>query len=476
MDFFPLFLDLKGQSVLLVGGMDSARGKLELLHKAGAKILWLSPKLSPELEPLALLPGVTHSLDPFEPDHLLGMKLVLVCADDLELAARISRLAQDRGLPVNVVDRPQWCSFIMPSIIDRSPLVMAVSSSGNCPRLSRLVRAKLETLFPQSYSRLALMMGAFRESSKDQFLDPEARRRFWDRIFASPIIEMFLSGQEQMAQKALEQELVTQQSAPPRYGQVALVGAGPGDPDLLTLRALRLIQTADVVVYDRLVSPVVLEYARREAQRIYVGKKSSEHTVPQDQINQTLINLAKEGKQVVRLKGGDPFIFGRGGEEIELLVEAGIDFLVVPGVTAASGCGTYAGIPLTHRDFAQSVCFITGHLREDGTLEMQWQHLVQKNQTLVFYMGLASLPQISDQLIAHGMDPKTPVALIERGTTYNQRVYTSTLDRSPELAQKEAITPPTLIIIGAVVGLREKLKWFDPAQFDEPARPPFLQP
>ncbi|MDT8446993.1 MAG: siroheme synthase CysG [bacterium] len=474
MDFLPLFLEIKGQPVLVVGGAEGARNKLELVLKAGGKITLLAPEVHASIEPL--LSELTWKKEAFNETHLAGVKLVFVCTNEPDLAAKVSRLAQERGLPINVVDVPELCSFIMPSIIDRSPLVMAVSSSGNCPRLSRLVRAKLETLFPQSYSRLAQMMGEFRDKSRTLFKDAEERRQFWDKIFNSPIVEMFLSGKEKMAQEALEREIASHHLELDKHGVVSLVGAGPGDPDLLTLRALRLIQNADVLVYDRLVSPVILDYARREAEKIYVGKKSAEHSVPQEGINQILVDKAKEGKNVVRLKGGDPFIFGRGGEEIELLVQSGIEFQVVPGITAASGAGTYAGIPLTHRDCAQSVRFITGHMKKDGSLELDWEHMTQANQTLVFYMGLSTLPVISERLIAHGVEPQMPVALIERATTYNMRVIITNVSEMARKAQEEHLEPPTLVIIGKVVGLRKTLKWYEPADFDDPSAPPFLQP
>ena len=474
MDFLPIFIDLKGHPVLVVGAEDGAHNKVELLLKTGAKVTLLAAKLTPTLEDWASQGLITHSREPFTEGHLEGIKLVIVASEDDDLAAQVSRAAQARNLPVNVVDYPELCSFIVPSIVDRSPLVMAVSSSGNCPRLSRLVRAKLEILFPQSYSRLATFLGELRHKSQGVIEDQGERRVFWDRLFTSPLLEMFLSGKEKMASEGLEKALEEHHKKERKYGQVALVGAGPGDPDLLTLRALRLIQNADVLVYDRLVSPVILDYARREATKIYVGKKSSDHTMPQEEINQQVVELAKAGNSVVRLKGGDPFIFGRGGEEIELLVQAGIEFEVVPGVTAASGCGTYAGIPLTHRDYAQSVRMVTGHMKKDGSLDLDWPSLASKNTTLVFYMGLSAAGEIGEQLTQHGLDPKTPVALIERGTTYDQQVLTGTLENLGSLALKSGFHPPTLIICGQVVALRDRLNWYNPGHFDNEDKATFL--
>jgi len=476
MDFFPIFLQLKGQPVLLVGGAAAARNKLELLLKAGAQVTWVATAWDKSLEPFVDHPSVDLVQSSFEPSLLDHKKLVYVATEEPGLAEEVSRLTQERNLPVNVVDQADLCSFITPSLVDRSPLLMAVSSSGVCPRLSRLVRAKLETLFPQSYGRLAVLLGEFRLLSRERLGSAETRRHFWDKLFNSPVIEMFLSGQEKLAEKTMVQALENHQANPDPTGEVCLVGAGPGDPDLLTLRALRLVQNADVIVYDRLVSPKILDYARRESEKIYVGKKSADHTLAQEEINQTLVRLAKEGKLVVRLKGGDPFIFGRGGEELEELAAMGVDFQVVPGVTAASGCGVYAGIPLTHRDYAQSVRFVTGHMQKDGSLNLDWKSLVSKQQTLVFYMGLATLGTISSKLIEHGMDAKMPVALVEKGTTYQQRVVISDLAHIAETVDTQKLVPPTMVIVGEVVQLSKKLQWFQPNDFEPTAETPFQQP
>ncbi len=309
---------------------------------------------------------------------------------------------------------------------------------------------------PQSYGRLASLIGGFREKSKNLKKGRQERRDFWNKVFSSPIIETFLSGKEDEARKALQEEFEGNQDEGTNIGQVCLVGAGPGDPDLLTLRALRLIQNADTIVYDRLVFPSILDYARRDAELIYVGKKSADHIVPQDQINQYLVDLAKQGKFVVRLKGGDPFIFGRGGEEVEMLIKEGISFQVVPGVTAASGCSTYAGIPLTHRDYAQSCVLVTGHLK-NGKGDFDWKSLVQQNQTLVLYMGVANIENVSNNLIEHGMSPDMPAAIVQKGTTKNQKVYTGSIAELAEIVSKNDVKPPSLIIIGEVVKLHHKL-------------------
>ncbi|MDX9874494.1 MAG: siroheme synthase CysG, partial [Spongiibacteraceae bacterium] len=320
--------------------------------------------------------------------------------------------------------------------------------------------ARLESTIPAAYGRLAGLLGKFREAAARRFPDIDQRRFFWEEVLDGPIAEMVLAGRADEADRLLTEQLA--QAAPVAHGgEVFLVGAGPGDPDLLTFKALRLMQRADVVLYDRLVAPEILALCRRDAEQIYVGKARAQHAVPQAQINQLLVDLAMQGKKVLRLKGGDPFIFGRGGEEIEPLAEQGIPFQVVPGITAASGCASYAGIPLTHRDYAQSVRFVTGHLK-DNTSNLPWAELVQPNQTVVFYMGLVGLPIICQELVAHGRAPDTPVALIQQGTTPEQRVIVGTLADLPARVAEAGVRAPTLIIVGEVVRLHRKLAWFSP--------------
>src|SRR5690606_11633332 len=343
----------------------------------------------------------------------------------------------------------------------RSPLIVAVTSGGDAPVLARLIRAKIETWIPSTYGQLAGLAKKFRARVKQLFPDVQQRRVFWEEVFQGQIAESVFAGKLGEGERLLEAKIAG--AAPRALGEVYLVGAGPGDPDLLTFRALRLMQQADVVLYDRLVAPAIIELCRRDAERIYVGKRRSEHAVPQEEINQLLVDLAKQGKRVLRLKGGDPFIFGRGGEEIEQLAAEGIPFQVVPGITAASGCAAYAGIPLTHRDHAQSVRFVTGHLK-DGSCDLPWAELAAPGQTLVFYMGLVGLPLICEQLVAHGRAARTPVALVQQGTTSNQRVYTGTLQSLPDLLARHEVQAPTLVIVGEVVSLREKLAWFEGAQ------------
>lgn len=461
MDYLPLFHKLDGRPVLVIGGGDIALRKSVLLAEAGALITLVAPEIEPEVRAFVEARGGSCRVERYAADHLAGHCLVIAATDDDEVNERVSHDAQALGLPVNAVDAPKLCTVIFPAIVDRSPLVIAISSGGDAPVLARLVRAKLESWIPAAYGQLAQLAQRFRARVKTRFADLQARRIFWEEVFQGEVAEKVFSGQPQAAEQLLEAKL-TSETATFR-GEVYLVGAGPGDPDLLTFRALRLMQQADVVLYDRLVAPTILDMCRRDADRIYVGKRRAEHAVPQDDLNRLLVKLAREGKRVLRLKGGDPFIFGRGGEEIEELAAEGIPFQVVPGITAASGCAAYAGIPLTHRDHAQSVRFVTGHLK-DGSADLPWTDLVAPGQTLVFYMGLVGLPTICEQLIAHGKDPATPAALVQQGTTLNQRVFTGTLQDLPQLVAEHEVHAPTLVIVGEVVALREKLAWFEGAQ------------
>lgn len=461
MDFLPLFHILRGRRALLVGGGDVALRKARLLSDAGAVLRVVAPEVHSELRELVEEGAGELLLRPYVQGDLQECVLVIAATDDEPLNAQVSRDASERGVPVNVVDAPSLCSVIFPAIVDRSPLVVAVSSGGDAPVLARLLRAKLETWIPATYGQLAGLASRFRERVKQRLPDLQQRRKFWEDVFQGPVAERMLAGQPSEAERLLADKLASPQAE--SRGEVYLVGAGPGDPDLLTFRALRLMQQADVVLYDRLVAPAILELCRRDADRLYVGKRRADHAVPQDEINRQLVELAKQGKRVLRLKGGDPFIFGRGGEEIDELAANGIPFQVVPGITAASGCAAYAGIPLTHRDYAQSVRFVTGHLK-DGSTDLPWNDLVAPGQTLVFYMGLVGLPVICEQLVRHGRSADTPAALVQQGTTVHQRVFTGTLANLPELVAEHEVHAPTLVIVGEVVQLREKLAWFEGQQ------------
>ncbi|APZ42887.1 siroheme synthase CysG [Acidihalobacter ferrooxydans] len=454
MDYLPIFMNLRGQRCLVVGGGEVAARKAALLLKAGARLRVVAPRLaSPAHELLAARDDVELLRAPFNPGHLDGCVLAVAATDQQAVNRRVHALATARGVPVNVVDQPALCSFIFPAIVDRAPVTIAVSSGGAAPVLTRLLRRKLESTIPAGYGRLAALAGALRDKVRTRLDSLRARRLFWEQALEGPAAEAALAGDVPGAQAMLEREL---DGFGVPAGEVFLIGAGPGDPDLLTFKALRLLQKADVVVYDRLVPEAIVDLARREAERIYVGKRRGEHSLPQEDISRRLAELARQGKKVARLKGGDPFVFGRGGEEIETLAAAGVPFQVVPGITAASGCAAYAGIPLTHREHAQSVRFVTGHTR-DGRLDLDWACLIDTRETLVFYMGLANLETICAELRAHGMAAETPAALIERGTLPGQRVHTGTLADLPASAAAAQAASPALLIVGGVVGLHALL-------------------
>jgi uroporphyrin-III C-methyltransferase/precorrin-2 dehydrogenase/sirohydrochlorin ferrochelatase len=459
MDYLPIFLKVEDRPCLVVGGGKVAARKVALLHRAGAFISTVSPLLCNELRTLLEQGAITHVARDFQNEDLDDAVLVIAATDDEAVNRRVSELARSQRIPVNVVDSPDLCSFIMPSIIDRSPVQIAVSTGGASPVLARLLRSRLESFIPAAYGRLAKLVDEYRQRVKQRFSNTKQRRYFWENILQGRVAELLFTGHEEKARAALEEAIGDTDAHYNGPGEVYLVGAGPGDPDLITFRALRLMQQADVVVYDRLVSEPILDMVRRDAEMIYAGKARDQHTLSQESINQLLVRLAKEGKRVLRLKGGDPFIFGRGGEEIETLAGEGIPFQVVPGITAASGCAAYAGIPLTHRDYAQSCVFVTGHLK-NGSIDLDWENLAKPAQTIVFYMGLHSIPVLSRELVAHGLPKTTPVALVQQGTTHKQRVYIETLDSLQDLAEREQLKPPTIIIVGEVVSLQEKLSWF----------------
>ena len=459
MDYFPLFLDARKLNVLIVGAGEVAARKLELIMKTPATITVVAPWVCDTVKQLAVNEKVTLIEREFENSDLTHKDMVFIATDKSDVNQHIHDLARANKVLVNVVDNTPLCQFITPSIVDRSPIVIAMSSGGVAPVLLRYLRQKLETVLPANLSRLGAFSEKFREKVKQTLNGVTARRYFWEDVLDGDIAEMVEKGQDKKADDAFELALNAAAKDKKVQGQVYLVGAGPGDPDLLTFRALRLMQKADVVVYDRLVSPQILELVRRDAEKIYVGKAKSNHTLPQDDINQLMIDEAKKGNRVVRLKGGDPFIFGRGGEEIQTLIQHGIEFQVVPGITAASGASSYAGIPLTHRDHAQSVVFATGHLK-NGTIDLNWPALAQKNQTAVFYMGLTGLPIICEKMIEHGLDATTPIALVQSATTEKQQVLTGTLENIVAKQEKAQLQPPTLIIVGSVVSLHDELNWF----------------
>lgn len=456
MDIFPISLKLQQQPCLIVGGGHIAYRKALLLAKAGAKIDVLAPEIDDSLLQLVQQSQGQYVQDVFSSSTALRhYRLVIAATDNNLVNQQVFAACEAENVLVNSVDDPPHCRFMVPAIIDRSPLVISVASNGTSPVLSRQIRTQLESSIPHGMGKLAEFSGQWRAAVKQKIVNPEERRIFWEELYASPLKEQVFNDNLEAANQSIQQALAEWQTP---KGEVYLVGAGPGDPELLTLKALRLMQQADVVIYDRLVSAPILELCRRDAEKVYVGKARSNHAVPQEGINALLVKYAQAGKRVCRLKGGDPFIFGRGGEEIQELYEAGVSFQVVPGITAASGCAAYAGIPLTHRDYAQSVRFLTGHLKE-GSPELPWSELVYENQTLVLYMGLVGLESICEKLIAHGQRADMPVALISKGTTPEQKVVVGTLANIASKVEQHQIQAPTLTIIGEVVNLREQLKW-----------------
>ncbi|MGO4891341.1 siroheme synthase CysG [Flavobacterium sp. W21_SRS_FM6] len=459
MQYFPIFLDTTDLNCLVVGAGEVAARKIELLLKTHATINVVAPWACDTVLRFVEEGKVKFEKRLYETQDLSQKQLVFVATDDSLVNAQVHAQAKAQNILVNVVDNIPLCQFITPSIVDRSPIVIAISSGGVAPVLLRYLRQKLESLIPQKVSLLGQFSEKFRELVKQKLSSVTARRFFWEDVLDGDIAEDVLVGNNEQAERKLLSKLDSDDSK--IKGEVYLVGAGPGDPDLLTFRALRLMQKADVVVYDRLVSSEILELVRRDAEKIYVGKAKSKHTVPQEEINELLASEALAGKRVVRLKGGDPFIFGRGGEEIETLVEKGISFQVVPGITAASGAASYAGIPLTHRDHAKSVVFATGHLR-DNTINLNWKGLAQADQTIVFYMGLTGLAIICEELVKHGLPTTTPIAMVQSATTPQQKVITGTFMDIQAKAEAAGIQPPALIIVGSVVSLHEKLNWFNP--------------
>ena len=459
MDFLPITLNVKERDCLVVGGGQVAARKVNLLHSAGAKITVVSPELCQSLSDRHQRGEIDWQQREVNEADIQQAMLIIAATDDEAVNQQVAQHAHQHNIPVNVVDQPGLCSFYMPSIVDRSPVIVSVSTGGASPVLARLLRSRLETFIPTHYGQLATMADEYRTRVKQTFSQITQRRRFWENVLDGSVAELALSGKESEARELLETSLAEGKESISDQGEVYLVGAGPGDPDLLTFRALRLMQRADVVLYDRLVSKEILAMVRRDADLVYVGKHRAQHAMQQEDINATLVKYAKQGKRVLRLKGGDPFIFGRGGEEIDTLAAEGIGFQVVPGITAASGCASYAGIPLTHRDYAQSVTFVTGQLK-DGTVDLNWPALIQPNQTVVIYMGLVGLELICQKLIEHGQSTDMPIALVEQGTTANQRVFTGTLGTLPDQVKNEKIKPPTLIIVGEVVTLQDRLAWY----------------
>ena len=458
MRYLPIWLDVKDKDCLMVGGGEVAARKAEMILKSGARLTVVAPKLGVNLQRLVDAGAVQHLARVFQVDDLQGKRLVVAATDIEAVNQVVHSAAQAQNVLINVVDSPAQCDYVNGAVVERENLTIAISSGGGAPVLTRVIKAKLETMIPAAYGSLSALVTAYREEVKAK-LGFKQRRGFWERVLDGPVAEAALSGQSQRAE-ALLQEEIQRGAEEPDIGEVFLVGAGPGDPDLLTFKALRLLQKADVVVHDRLIAEPIMDLCRREAERIYVGKLSADHSVPQEEISQMLVDLAKQGKKVARLKGGDPFMFGRGGEEIALLAEHNIPFQVVPGVTSATGCSSYAGIPLTHRDHAQACVFVTGHTKDDKLDHLNWHQLAQPQQTVVFYMGLKNVAEICQRLQEAGAPANRPAALIEQGTTPQQRVLVGDLESLAGMVKEHNIKPPSLIMVGDVISLQDKLGWY----------------
>jgi len=455
---FPLFADLRNRTVLVVGGGAIAARKVERLRAAGARVRVGAPELEPGLARLAASGSIEHLRGRFAEAWLDDAWLVVAATDDGAVNRDVARTAEQRRILANIVDDAELSSFHMPAVVERGEVVVAISSGGAAPMLARRLRERLEGLLDESLGALAALLSRQRERIRAHLPRIADRRRWFDRVLDGRVPELLRHGQHDAAERELLDALDAS-GATPATGSVALVGAGPGDPGLLTLRALRVLGEADVILHDHLVSGEVLARARRDAEFIDVGKQAGDHRTPQERIHALLVEHARAGRRVVRLKGGDPFVFGRGGEELEVLHSHGIPFEVVPGITAALACAAYAGIPLTHRDHAQSVRFVTAHAK-DSLDSLDWRSLAAERQTLAVYMGVAGLDRLRARLLAHGRDAGTPFALVENGSRPEQRVVTGTLADLPERAREEAVVSPALLILGEVAGLAESLHWF----------------
>tara|TARA_Y100000768_G_C23989113_1_gene690909 strand:- start:1501 stop:2904 length:1404 start_codon:yes stop_codon:yes gene_type:complete len=461
MKYFPFFLQLDKLPCLVVGGGSVAERKIDLLIKADADITVLAIEFTDYILELAKKHNIKcmpqkYSENIFKQGQY---KFVIAATNKVSLNEQIAKDCDRHNIIINVVDQPDICDFIFPSILERGDITVAVSTGGASPVLARVLRTKLETMVPSNYGKLAEIVSKNRIKVRNKMSKFSSNKIFWEKMLNGKFLELVIAGKNEEAEAFLDSQIQNFDEDIANQGEVYLVGAGPGDPDLLTFKALRLMQQADIALYDRLVHPTIVDLIRRDATKIYVGKERDNHVVRQEEINQLLVKYAKQGKKVLRLKGGDPFIFGRGGEEIETLADEKVAFQVVPGITSASGCSAYSGIPLTHRDYAQSCIFVTGHLKQ-GKLDLDWEKLIQPNQTIVFYMGLVSIDIICQELTINGLDENTPCALVQQGTTNTQKEFISTLKNMPNLVKVKKPKAPTIFIIGGVVSLRDKLKWY----------------
>ena len=461
MDYLPIFVNIKNQHCLIVGGGPVAARKADLFIKSGAIVTVVSPEIKTEMKHHLAHCKITWQMDEFSEELMQTLpkpKYVISATDNQAVNEAVYHYCQDKEIPVNVADQTEYCDFILPAIVDREPMTIAISTGGRSPVLARLMKARLETMIPNGFSKLTELVGRYRQKVKDAISNEEGRKVFWESILQGGFIDKAVHGKESEAEQQLDKRIdqAAKYGQPLPEGEVYLIGAGPGDPDLMTFKGLRLLQQADVVLYDRLVVPEIVEMARREAERIYVGKKDRWHKVKQEDIGKMMVELAQQGKRVARLKGGDPYIFGRGAEEAEMLVEHGVSYQVVPGITAAAGCSAYASFPLTHREFSQSVSLVTGH-QQAGAEGVDYARLAQSGDTMVFYMGIKNAPKIQAGLLKNGMNPDTPVAVIEKGTTADQAEHFCTLNQLSHMLEEREIKPPALIVVGEVIKVRDRL-------------------
>ncbi|MCQ4163035.1 siroheme synthase CysG [Roseomonas sp. GC11] len=456
---FPVFLDLAGHRVLVVGGGEMAAAKCRLLGRTGADLHAVDPAPEEEMNALAAEGALTLHRRPFAAADLEGVRLCYVALESEEEAAAVVAEARARGVLVNAVDRRPLCDFVTPALVERGALTIALGTAGAAPALARDLRGRVETAIPPGYGALADFCRDWRAEASARLEGRALRRRFWDAVLDGPVAEAVLAGDragaEQQMRALLEQAASTGLPVPP--GQALLVGAGPGDPGLLTLKGLRALQRADVVLYDKLASPAVLELARRDARRVDVGKRCGRHSMTQAAINELLIRCAREGLRVVRLKGGDPFIFGRGGEELEALREAGLEAGVVPGITASLAAAAALGVPLTQRGVARSLHLITAHGQEDRLPDQDWQALARAGGTLAVYMGLRTLPRLVERLTAAGMPAATPVLAVENASLPGQLSWPGTLGGIAGTLAAAAPEGPVLLLIGAVTAAARRL-------------------
>ncbi|MBL38003.1 MAG: uroporphyrinogen-III C-methyltransferase [Xanthomonadales bacterium] len=454
-EWLPIFIRLAGQPVLVAGGGVEARRKIDRLLKHGAQVDVLANMLEAPLDEYRRQSRIRR-IEAL-PSSSTGYRLVIVATDDERLRRAALAFAAEHAIPVNAVDDPDNCTAILPAIVDRAPITIAIGSAGTAPELARMIRSRIETLLPQTLGPLARLASELKDSIRHRFPSLPRRRRFLGWLFRDAPAEAMQAGDPSRARALAARAL--EDSGFDTGGSVALVGAGPGDPELLTLKALRLIQEADVIIHDALVDARILDYARRDADFIDVAKRGGKCSTPQLRINNLMLSHARAGRRVVRLKGGDSMVFGRGGEELEFLRTHEIEYSVVPGITAAAGCAAYAGIPLTHRDHAHSVHLVTAH-GKDSIDRLDWASLARENQTLAFYMAVARLSDLQANLRAHGQPASTPVAIVENGARPEQRVLTGRLDRLHDLAVRHSVASPAMVYVGEVARLADRLGWY----------------